>query len=525
MRFKKSCQPNEIKNEYQPDTTFSITLPRGIIDLHTFTLYYKANPANYKHIETVDTTTNMTFLSDAVDPTAGIENITKPFHGYDDDTEVIYIRGASASIGLTNNTTYYIVNTTRDEFQLADGLGNLMNLTAGTAGQIHTLKFVNRSYRTIRRFLPRLSSSIISDLIIKINNQEIQNTREYNMLFAILNDLTKEYDDIDSTSPDTVQEHLYTASGSIGNISKIQAVSRNAANTDKYFPSNKVSYFIDKWAGFLNEGNRYFDAREKDVKIIFRLAPANILYRGINSLDTPGADIVVNDITEYPPDYVISDIRASVDLLDDMPDMPQFIYNDYQYVQGNYLPNNKVSTTSFETNKPVNWVLGTFTHPDRLKDQELILQHCHNNTTRYGTQVKNSLTLAEINSKSQNSTLYSYELAKTHKEAYLLNSSGYFLRSGDGILSTKYKLNNYELSPDTDILSCYSESKKLFNTPYKKVQNMYSFESEFFCNAIAIDDNSEDSYKRIDWEVNVDPSKTNRLGGYPMLFYSFKNKL
>lgn len=525
MRFKKSCQPNEIKNEYQPDTTFSITLPRGIIDLHTFTLYYKANPANYKHIETVDTTTSITFLGQDVN--AINDTIVYMGHGLANGTELKYFRGGSTSIRLADNAFLYVVGATANSFQLSLSLGGApVDLIGGTAGEIHTLKFVNRSYRTIRRFLPRLSSSIISDLIIKINNQEeIQNTREYNMLFAILNDLTKEYDDIDSTSPDTVQEHLYTASGSISNISKIQAVSRDAANTDKYFPSNKVSYFIDKWAGFLNEGNRYFDAREKDVKIIFRLAPANILYRGINSIDTPGADIVVNNIIEYQPDYVISDIRASVDLLDDMPDMPQFIYNDYQYVQGNYLPNNKVSTTSFETNKPVNWVLGTFSHPDRLKDQELILQHCHNNTTRYGSQVKNSLTLAEINSKSQNSTLYSYELAKTHKEAYLLNSSGYFLRSGDGILSTKYKLNNYELCPDTDIISCYSESKKLFNTPYKKVQNMYSFESEFFCNAIAIDDNSEDSYKRIDWEVHVDPSKTNRLGGYPMLFYSFKNKL
>jgi hypothetical protein len=168
-------------------------------------------------------------------------------------------------------------------------------------------------------------------------------------------------------------------------------------------------------------------------------------------------------------------------------------------------------------------VLGTFSHPDRLKDQELILQHC-NTDAKYGSLVKNTLTLDEINSNTPNSTLYSYEVAKAQKEAYLLNSSGYFIRSGDGILTTKYKLNNYELTPDTDVLACYSETKKLFNTPYKKVQNMYSFESEFFCNAIAIDDNSED-FKRVDWEVSIDPTKKNKLGGYPMVFYSFKNKL
>jgi hypothetical protein len=486
-------------------------------------LYYKANCANFRHYDVVDTTTNIAFLSNNVD--AANELVNMPAHGYANDTEVIYIRGASDSIGLTNNTTYYIVNTTTNTFQLADDLGNFMNLTAGTAGQSHTLKVVNRYYKTIRRFLPRLSSSIISDLIIKIDNQEVQNTREYNMLFAILNDLTKEYDDIDSSSPDTVQEHFYTPLGDIGNVSKLQPVSRDITNEDKYFDSNKVSNFIDKWAGFLSEGNRYFDARDRDVKIIFKLAPASILYKGINTVDIAGTDIIVNTIREYTSDYVISDIKASVDTLDDMPAMPQFVYNDYQYVQGGYLTNNKLSTTSFETYKPINWVLGTFTHPNRLEDQELILQHCHKNTVRYGSLVKNTLTLADINQKAQNSTLYSYEVAKAQKESYLLNSSAYFIRSGDGILSTKYKLNNYELTPDTDVLACYSETKKLFNTPYKKVQNMFSFESEFFCNAVGIDDNSEDTYKRVDWEVSVDLSKRNKIGGYPILFYSFKNKI
>lgn len=529
MRYKKSCQPNEIKNEYTPESYFSITLPRGILDLHTFTLHYKGNPANYKHTD-VTTVVRKTFDAGAnVNDVA--ETITINAHGWLDGQEVRYSNLGNANLpGLTNNTTYYVRNPGVNTIQLSLTLAGLpIAIAPGTAGQLHEISQTTSQQfpRTIRRFFPRLSSSIISDLVIKVNDQEVQNTREYNMLFAILNDIHKEYDDIDSTASDTVQEHFFsTGTGIIGNVSRIQAVTRPVGNTDRYFPGSKKSYFIDKWLGFLNEGNRYFDARDKDIKIIIKLAPANILYRGINSLDPIGVpDYTINTVQEYNPDYVISDIRASIDMLDEMPvSLPDFVYNDYTYTQGGYLLDNKTSTTTFETYKPIKWVLGTFSHPNRLVDQELILQHCHNNTTRYGSLVKNTVTLADINAKTPNSTLFSYDVAKAQKDSYLLNSSIYFVRSGDGLLSCMYKMNNYDLTPPLDTIACYSETKKAFASAYKKVTNIYSFESEFFANAINVDDNS-DTYKRIDWEVYVDPSKPNQQGGYPMLFTCFKNKL
>jgi hypothetical protein len=526
MRFKKSVQPNEIKNEYTPETYFSINLPRAILDLHTFTLFYRANSANYQHTD-VTTVVRKTFDAvSAVNDAA--ETITIAGHGWAEGQEVKYSNNGFGNLpGLTNGTTFFVKSPTVNAFQLALTSGGLsVAIGPGTAGQLHEISqtLTGQFPRVTRRFLPRLSSSIISDLVIKINDQEIQNTKEYGMLFAILNDIRKEYDDLDSTAADTVQEHFFNTAGIIGNISRIQAVTRPSGNTDKYYPGSKKSYFIDKWVGFLNEGNRYFDARDKDIKIIIKLAPANILYRGINSLDVTATDYTPNVVKEYPPDYVVTDIKASVDVLDEMPVMPgDFIYNDYSYTQGGFLNNSKISTTSFETNKSVNWVLGTFSNPNRTVDQELILQHCHKNDTQYGALVKNTVTLADINAKTPNSTLYSYEVAKNQKDSYLLNSSMYYMRSGDGISTCQYRLNNYDLTPPLDVISCYTETKKAFASDYKRVSNIYSFESEFFCNAIAIDDKSEE-FKKIDWDIVIDPSKT-QVGGYPMLFCCFKNKL
>jgi hypothetical protein len=50
-----------------------------------------------------------------------------------------------------------------------------------------------------------------------------------------------------------------------------------------------------------------------------------------------------------------------------------------------------------------------------------------------------------------------------------------------------------------------------------------SFEENFFINAVRLDDVSTD-FKKIDWEVEIDPTKFN-VGGTPMLFYCFKNKI
>jgi hypothetical protein len=537
MRYKKSVEPNQIKTEYTPNSYITINLPKGILDLHSFTLYYKANTANYRHTSHVDKTSSFTFQADATGINDTNNTITIANHGFSTGQEVVYTNaGVGTNIqNLATTYTYYVIKVDVNTIALATTATNAaadtrIDIAPRASAETHTLTKVVRTYRTIRRFLPRLSSCVISDLIVKIDNQIIQNTQEYNMLAAILNDIVKEYDDVDSTVADSVQEHSFKSNGFIGNISRLQAIVRPQTFLDKYISGNKRTYFIDKWLGFLNEGNRFFDARDKNIEISIKLAPPNILYRGIYTAEeTTGTGITFTTDAEFDPDYVLSEIKATVDVLDDV-DAPYlglssaFVYNDYKYTLGPMLSSSKKYMTYVEADKPVNWVLGTFSHPERMTDTELQLMHCSSKIDKFGAMVKDTLTLANINAKVPNSLLYSYEVSKFQKDCYLLNSSAYFIRSGDGILYTKYRMNNYEITPPLDVVACFNETKKTFQSQYKKVSHIYSFESEFFANAVLVDDNTE-TFKRLEWEIEIDTNKYNNIGGYPMLFCCIRNKL
>jgi hypothetical protein len=417
-------------------------------------------------------------------------------------------------------------NPAADTFQLsATETGAIIDIAVGTGvHELYQTKLLAFN-RVVRRFFPRLSSSIISELSIKIDDQDVQNTKEYNMLFNILNDIKNEEDLIDSIASDSVQEHYFNNNnGIVSSFNRIQALNKTAGNTDKYYPAGRKAYFIDKWLGFLNEGNRFFDARDKDIKIIIKLAPASILYRGINTLDVASADYIINDEVVYQPDYVVSDIVGAIDVLDELPyeiNEP-FEYNDYTYSQGGHVNNRGEVSKNLETYKPVNWLLGTFCHVDRDKDQELILQHCHTDTARYGNMIKNTLTIDDINASIPHSSTFSYDIAKYQKKNYLLNSSIYFVR-GCGISTSQFKMNNYDITPLMDPLLCLSTTKQCFKTDYKRVPNIHNFETQFFTNAILIENNTQD-HKRFDWNVSIDPKKYSKVL-YPMLFCCFKNKL
>lgn len=422
MRFKKSIQPNEIKNFYNPNTYFSIKLPRAKLDLHTFTLYYDGLPSN---------------------------------------------------VGATPT-------------------------------------------RTTRRFFPRLSSCVVDELIVKINGQVKQYTREYNMFHATLNDIHKEYDDLDGTAFDTIQDHKFKNNYSIENQLKILS-SSTAAVFPKFHDEFKESFFISEWIGFLNEGNsRFFDATDKDIEITIKLAPPSILYRGLNANAVAFTNTFVSD-------YRLSNIYATIDILDEIPEQPlEYEFLDYQYIEGQYNEKNKSSSTSFQIDKPIKYLLGTFSTLLRNDDSELVLQHANTDTAVYGDVLKDSVTLTDYNKKIPNGLLYSYEVAKNQKDPYLLNSSRYFIRDGLGISHTQFKMNTYDLTPQMNMLSCYNETKRCFNSKYKKVISLPSFQANFFVNAILVDDNTEE-LKNITWEVHSD--NVQNLGGMPMLFCCFVNKV
>lgn len=358
---------------------------------------------------------------------------------------------------------------------------------------------------TVKRFFPRLSQSIVSTLIIEVDGRQIQKIDEFGYLFNILHDISRDDQELNSTSFDTISKHnVSSATGIITKNIKLQA---------EYNPTNlSESFYIDKWLGFLNEGNRYLDCTNKNIKIRIKLAPASILYRGINN------NGVNNPVTNFALNYTLSDVYATIDILDNMPEQPSSnTFTDYMTIVGFTKGNNKNTSVSFQCDKPINYLLGTFTSPSRIAENELLLSHCHSTEGTYGDLLTTALaSVADYNTLKRHQHYYSYDVAKQLKLPYLLNNSIYFQRNGKGILNCVFNINGYNITPKLSLLACYKEAKKCFDTEYKRVISLASFENDFFCNAIKVEDNTFD-VKRIEWNVETDPSKFSE-GGQPIVF-------
>jgi hypothetical protein len=534
MRYKKALLPNELNDVYHPNQRFSITLPRKKLDLSSFTLYYDGNAAVDRHSIVYNSVRILNFPTQAgtplvsrVTPANNTLNITGHALGPTNSYHHVFYRtnGNPAIPGMTNESLYILkVFGANSVLVLESSTTETftdVEVTLGTtATGEHTFEILNRKFTTVPRLFPRLSSCVLNEVIVSIDNKVVQHLNEYNTLSAILNDIHKDSDDIDSTSSDTTQNITLSNAGHLTKSSKIFGKERTAANIlSKYLDENKKTFFINKWLGFLGESSRYFDATDKEVKLTFKLEQPNILYKGLNyGVAEQTQTVSQTDLTPYVfnPDYELYNIKATIDVLDDIPATNNFVFRDYGLQLGSYLDNNKKSMTQMSISKPVEYVMGTFKQPNYMTTNTgLQLMKCNTDTDRFG-QI--------LNHQFQEDADYSYEIALDRKEPYVLNSSYWFSHSGDGIRYCSYKWNNYDLTPQMDLISCYHETKKCFNTDYKKAASIQSFEADFFVNAIRVDDNSNE-YKQISWEVEIDDSKPNKKGGQPMLFVCYMNNL
>ena len=554
MRYKKSILPNEMNSTYCPNQQFSITLPRKKLDLSSFTLYYTGNASISEHLISHDYIRTFNFPTQtAGNPSAtppvlpvslvdtGANSLTITAHGLGGNgayINVIYKTNGNPAIPpLVNNTRYIIRVITPNSIRVAVAQTvpppyTPAYLTLGdTATGQHSFEILSDpKYRSIPRQFPRLSSCVLSDVQVSVGGKSVQHLTEYNTLRAILNDIQKETDDIDGTSTDSTQNVSLNANSYIVSSTKVLPQPRaNGTVLTKYFDDNKRQFFVNNFLGFLGESSRFFDATDQEVTISFRLAPPNILYKGLPSDDYVSytQTVSVADTTPYGfvTDYELYDIKATVDVLDDIPVIDTFVFRDYALEQGSYLQSNKKCTVSLSIDKPVDWVLGTFKQVDYLtSDTNLQLMHCNTNTTKFGSKIKTTLTIDDVNALAPKDLGFSYELSKLQKDPYVLNSSYWFSHQGDGIRFTQYKLNNYDLTPQMDMTMCYNETKRCFNTDFKRVPSILSFEADFFANAVRIDDNTNE-YKQLEWQVEIDSSKSNSKGGVPMLFCCYTNNL
>ena len=90
------------------------------------------------------------------------------------------------------------------EFDICNNIVDMSSLKIFYDAYIDPVKKFNTG-AYLKRFMPRLSQSIIQELTVSVNNVPIQSIKEFNLLFNILNDGMKENDDIHSNKIDTLK--------------------------------------------------------------------------------------------------------------------------------------------------------------------------------------------------------------------------------------------------------------------------------------------------------------------------------
>jgi hypothetical protein len=337
-----------------------------------------------------------------------------------------------------------------------------------------------------KRFMPRLSQSIIQELDIHIDNRPVQRIKEYNYLFNILNDGLNEYDDIDGNKTDTI---MYSTIDNTNNATSIN---------DLYFgDENKYNYFIDKYIGFLNDV-KILDCRNKTVKVVIKLAPKWITFKGIDF----DSGTVVETYNDYK--YRIRNVFANIDVIS--PDEfvakeTDIVFEDYKYVEG-LKETNKNTVLSLKHKGNINYILSSFKDYDAETDTGLQFIGANENETKFGTL---DLTASQ-------------EERKIKYNTNLLNNSLYFKRNGLNIKNCQYKLNGQDITPLMSITEIYNLAKKFFGG-MKRVKTIDSFQNDFFCFPIDLGQVPDDMISEIEFAVKADNNNPN--GGTGIMFLSY----
>lgn len=365
----------------------------------------------------------------------------------------------------------------------------------------------------LKRFMPRLSQSIIQEFSISQNGNIIQTIKDFNLLYNIINDATKEKDDICGNKPDTL---LYSFVDE-NNIAKTRTdfVDNNDANV---LTPLKYTYFIDNFLGLLSERNQQLiNTKGKNIKIHIKLAPREATYRGIKLLS--GGNAVEVFSTDYH--YRLSNVFANIDVYtDNTPTKNEITFQDYITIKGEKQANKNVFL-QYKHKGNLKYIMGTFTDPNRDTDTGLQLQNCNTDTGQFGSIMNN--IYPTLDNPSAGVPAYrntSGDLLSTTKYTNILNNSVYFKRTGCNIKSSQYVLNGQNLTPIMNMNQIYNVAKDFFANKMDRVKSIASFEREFFVFPIMIGQTDEDFINEIEWVVNADNYPTN-AGGTPFLFLCY----
>lgn len=415
----------------------------------------------------------------------------------------------------TNNKTNQYIDGQTIDFTLPKNKVDLTSFKIYYDVEIDpAIKYTNNSY--LKRFMPRLAASIIDTITIYKDHEEIQTIRDYNVIANILNDATKETDDIDSNRPDTLNVSYIDANNAPKMICDF-----NNGTTPTIINPLKYRFFINNFLGFIGENNRgIIDCSKNIIKISITLAPKYITYRGLKNL-TAG----ILTLETYPPDYHyhLSNVFANIDVYpDNTPVNNQLTFKHYHTIRGT--KNNTKNTSLLYTHKgKLNYLIGTFVVYGE-NDTGLQLSRCNEDTTTFGniflTSYNNVTDLG--NNVVTTATVTSERIKKTGVENHL-DTSLYFKRAGSNIKSSQYFLNGQAMTPSMDIPQIYNVAKDFFNNQMTRVKSLASFENEFFVFPMIINQKDPDYISNIEWICTAD-NRAN-FDAYPVIFLCYDKNI
>lgn len=350
----------------------------------------------------------------------------------------------------------------------------------------------------LKRFMPRLSSSIIDTLTIKRNGTVVQEIKDYNIIFNILNDGLKEEDDLDGDKIDTLN---YTKIGKDNKPIKVCDFANTTA--PEAISPLTYRYFISNFLGLIGEGSSsLIDAGKNEIMISIKLAPKYITYRGIDIHDIDHTVIrnIADRSHEIDYQYKISNVFGNIDVLPQATNVPTVInFKHYNTVKATHTIT-KDTQLNYKHKGKLDYILSTFVVGGN-HDTGLQLQQCNKDASIFGVPFKKNYgDLRAFVRTPVTSQHVSSKMIKDLTTENNLDNSLYFARQAINVRSSQYTLNGQALTPRMDMSQMYAQAKEFFNNKMDRVRSLSSFESEFFVFPAVISQDDDNYVSEIEWK-------------------------
>lgn len=286
---------------------------------------------------------------------------------------------------------------------------------------------------TGKAHFPRLSSSLIEQLSVYVNNSLVETIQHYNVLYNTLYDISAGNDqtskrcleNIDPSATYAITDH---ATGATTNTNNTLVAS--GSDTNKPF-------MINNWLGFLGSASTPVistaDLSSVDVEI--RFAPASVLWAGgagngfagydytLDKLRFTISKIVFNDPTYYQ-------LKASKLLSDGL----MIGYETYITNKGATVPKGTSLSYSVNVNSSsLNQVIATCLTETYDTPAPLLLAGAGQDTGGKTFKETSALNIADA--------------ASADTRGDLFNQSKYFRRDGMGLTGSSFEINNVQMNP------------------------------------------------------------------------------